>query len=136
MIQHHVILKNDLLEIQRLAQTIVTFGKTFHLSREIVHDLNLVLEEVISNTILYGYEDTNTHQIDVQISLQGQMLILQIKDDGKPFNPLEAPDPDIEKPIEEREIGGLGIYLVRRLMDELAYKREDGENVLVMKKQL
>ena len=136
MIQHHVIVKNDLIEIQRLVQTIVTFGKTYHLSREIIHDLNLVLEEVLSNTILYGYEDTHEHQIDVQISIQQQTLMVQIKDDGKPFNPLEAPEPDIEKPIEERKIGGLGIYLVRRLMDVLTYKREGGKNVLVMKKYL
>jgi serine/threonine-protein kinase RsbW len=61
---------------------------------------------------------------------------VQIKDDGKPFNPLIAPDPDIKVPIEERKIGGLGIYLVRRLMDELDYTQDSGENVLVMKKHL
>ena len=133
----HLALKNDLSEIERLAQSMTAFGAQHHLAIETVHDVNLALEEVVANIILYGYEDEREHQITVDIYVQKKSLTLEICDDARPFNPLENPDPDdLDKPLEEREIGGLGIYLTRTLMDELEYKREQGKNLLWMKKKL
>ena len=68
--------------------------------------------------------------------MQGEILTLQIKDDGKPFNPLEVKSTNLEKPFDEREEGGMGVYIVRRLMDELKYKRAEGNNVLLLRKNL
>ena len=131
----HLTLKNDLSEIERLAQNVTTFGARNHLAVEVVHDLNLALEEVVANIILYGYEDEREHQIDVDIYVQDSDVTLEVCDDATAFNPLEKSVPDLDKPLEEREIGGLGIYLTRTLMDELEYKREQGKNLLRMKKK-
>jgi anti-sigma regulatory factor (Ser/Thr protein kinase) len=112
----------------------IELGEEQHFSRELVHDINLVLEEIISNIILYGYEDAKLHQIDLELRYDEQEVELRIQDDAKAFNPLDVPDPDLELPIEERPIGGLGIYLTRSLMDELNYTRAQGKNVLTLKK--
>ena len=131
-----LILKNDLSEIEGLAKTIVDFGKENNLSDKVIYDINLALEEVVSNIIFYGYEDNSEHRIIIHFDLRDKELILRVTDDAKPFNPQEVPEPDIGKPIEERQIGGLGIYFVRNLMDKVEYKREQGKNILVMKKEI
>ena len=131
-----LILKNDISEIEGLAKAIVDFGKENNLSDKVIYDINLALEEVVGNIISYGYEDNSEHQIIIHFGLRDKELILEVTDDAKPFNPLEVPEPDIEKPIEERQVGGLGIYLVRKLMDKVEYKREQGKNILVMKKEI
>lgn len=131
-----VILRNEIAELQRLKAILVEYGQTFHFSDELIHDLNLVLEEAISNIIFYGYEDAQEHQIEVEIAVTADTLVLEIHDDGKPFNLLDAPEPDLDVPFEDREIGGLGIYLIRTLMDEITYRAEQGKNILMMKKQI
>lgn len=132
----HLILQNQLAELQRVAGIVSELGQKQHLSDELVFDINLVLEEIISNIILYGYEDEEMHQIEVELRYNGQELELTIQDDAKAFNPLEAPDPDLDLPLEDRPIGGLGIYLTRSLMDELSYQRTQGKNVLTVGKYI
>jgi anti-sigma regulatory factor (Ser/Thr protein kinase) len=106
------------------------------LSDEIEFQLDLVLDEMVSNVIRHGIKDSGQHIIDVNLQHDGQQLTLEIEDDGVPFNPFDAPVPDITKPIEERRPGGLGVYLVRQMMDSLAYERRDGKNCLLIKKSL
>jgi sigma-B regulation protein RsbU (phosphoserine phosphatase) len=130
------ILANDLPEIPNLAHHVREFGERNNLSERIIHDMNLALEELIANIISYAYEDSMGHDITITMNLTDKDLILEVKDDGKPFNPLQAPEPDIEKPLEERKVGGLGIFLIRNLMDTLDYKREEGYNILVIKKKV
>ena len=127
-------LENNLSEIERLSQIVTEFGKRNHLPSRALFDLNLALEEVLTNVISYGYQDNNEHQIIIRICLENGELTAVVEDDGQPFNPLEVPEPDLEKPLEERPVGGLGIYLTRKLMDELEYKQQGGRNILVMKK--
>jgi anti-sigma regulatory factor (Ser/Thr protein kinase) len=127
-------LENNLSEIERLSQIVTEFGKRNQLSSRALFDLNLALEEVLTNVISYGYQDNNEHQIIIRICLENGELTAVVEDDGQPFNPLEVPEPDLEKPLEERPVGGLGIYLTRKLMDELEYKQQGGKNILVMKK--
>jgi anti-sigma regulatory factor (Ser/Thr protein kinase) len=127
-------LKNDLSEIERLSQIVTEFAKRNHLPSRVLFDLNLALEEVLTNVISYGYQDSNEHQIIIRICLENGELTAVVEDDGQPFNPLEVPEPDLEKTLEERPVGGLGIYLTRKLMDELEYKQQGGKNILVMKK--
>lgn len=135
----HVVLTNEISEVQRLKTTFTEFGKAHHWSDELIQEINLVLEEAVSNIIFYGYPDVvedQVHQIEVDIELEKDSLVLEIRDDAKAFDPLEAPEPDLEIPFEEREIGGMGIHLVKTLMDELAYARIGDQNVLTMKKFL
>lgn len=71
----------------------------------------------MSNVISYGYDDREEHKIIVCLLMQQGKLTVEVENDGRPFNPLDAPEPDIEKPLEERTLGGLGIHLVRNVMD-------------------
>jgi anti-sigma regulatory factor (Ser/Thr protein kinase) len=106
------------------------------LPRAVVNELRLIAEEGISNIILYAYESGEERRIEVTVSCDGEEVRLELRDDGKPFNPLDAPNPDLDAPLEARPEGGLGIYLMRSLTDEMSYARESGRNVLILKKRL
>jgi anti-sigma regulatory factor (Ser/Thr protein kinase) len=128
-------LKNNVGELERLSQILTQFGEANKLSPKVLFAINLALEEILTNTINYGYKDNHEHKIKLAISLEYDELTVKVEDDGQAFNPLEAPEPDTDKPLQERQIGGLGIHLVRNLMDKLEYRRWEGRNMLVMKKK-
>ena len=128
-------LNNKVSELERFNQTLTEFGQRHGLAPKVVHDLNLALEEILTNIISYGYTDNREHEIKVRLSVQPGEVKAEVEDDGQPFNPLEAPEPDTAKSLEERTIGGLGIHLVRKLMDDLEYKRQGERNLLTMKKK-
>ena len=129
-------LKNNLSEIERLANTVMQFGKDNNFSDKSIFDINLALEEVVNNVISYAYKDKNEHHITIHLELEGQELMLKVEDDGIPFNPLGVRELDINKPLEERQPGGLGLFFVRNLTDELEYKRGKNKNILIMKKKI
>jgi len=135
-VSKNILINNNLSEIERLSKAVAEFGKKNNLSSEVIYDVRLTLEEVVSNIINYGFVDHDEHQISIEMNLQGETLTIKIKDDGKPFNPLEVKNANLEKPFDEREIGGMGIYIVRKLMDKILYKREEGNNVLQLTKYL
>jgi sigma-B regulation protein RsbU (phosphoserine phosphatase) len=129
-------LANQLSEIERFHQTFTEFGRRHTLAPKIMHDVNLAVEEILTNIISYGYTDNREeHEIKVSVSVQPGEVRVDVEDDGQPFNPLEAPEPDTTKPLEERTVGGLGILLVRQLMDGLDYKRQGDRNLLSIKKK-
>jgi len=130
-----ITLRNNLSEIERLASTVMQFGRENNFSDKVIFDLNLALEEVVNNIISYGYQDKNEHQINIHMELEGAELELRVEDDGIPFNPLEVPEPDINKPIEERQPGGLGLFFVRNLTDKLEYRRVKDKNIFIMRKK-
>lgn len=135
-VSKNILINNNLSEIERLSKAVAEFGEKNNLSSEVIYDVRLALEEVVSNIINYGFEDNYEHQISIEMNLQGETLTMKIKDDGKPFNPLEVKSTNLDKPFDEREIGGMGIYIVRKLMDKILYKREEGNNVLQLTKYL
>jgi serine/threonine-protein kinase RsbW len=94
----------------------------------------LVIEELVSNTIKYGYDDGGEHTIRVVVRFEGGALSIEVRDDGHAFNPLEQANPDLSLPAEERPIGGLGLHLVRQMTDEVRYERQNGENVVTATK--
>jgi serine/threonine-protein kinase RsbW len=106
------------------------------LRRELVGEVRLIAEEGISNIILYAYESGKVGTIEVTVSYDGDEVKLELRDDGRAFNPLDAPRPDLNAPLEARPEGGLGIYLMRSLTDEMSYSRNGGWNVLMMKKRV
>ena len=110
-------------------------AKVQGLGAKVLHDLNLALEEILANIISYGYMDKRKHEIRVSLSVQPGQIRVDVEDDGQPFNPLEAPKVDTTKPLEERTVGGLGIHLVRKLMDGHEYRREKEKNLLTMIKE-
>jgi len=129
-------IKNDLLEIKRMAEELEDWCHEQSISEDIAFQLDLVLDEMVSNVIRHGIKDSGQHIIQVNLHRDGQQLTLEIEDDGVPFNPFDAPVPDITKPIEERRPGGLGVFLVRQMMDSLDYERRNGKNYLLIKKSL
>jgi anti-sigma regulatory factor (Ser/Thr protein kinase) len=128
-------LNNKVSEIERFNQTLTEFGRRHGLAPKVVHDLNLALEEILTNIISYGYTDNREHEIKVRLSMQPGEVKAEVEDDGQPFNPLEAPEADTAQSLEERTIGGLGIHLVRKLMDGLEYKRQGDRNLLTIRKK-
>ena len=95
-------------------------------------NINLALEELISNIIFYGYEDHNEHLIYVHFAIEDGYLITVIEDDGKAFNPLERPEVDTSTLLDDKPIGGLGIHFVKNLMDDLKYERVADKNTLTL----
>lgn len=96
---------------------------------------DLVIEELVTNTIKYGYDDTNAHCVHVSVDFSDGTLTLEVRDDGHEFNPLSRESPDVTLPAEQRDIGGLGIHLVCQMSDDVRYERRDGWNVVIATKR-
>lgn len=99
-------------------------------ARATAHDVLLISEEVVCNAIDHGRPPGSEHEVTVEIDIDEHRITLHFRDDGDAFDPLEHPPPDLECCIEERQIGGLGVHLVRTLADEISYVREARHNVL------
>ena len=127
---------NRVDEVGRVAQLVREFGVAHGLQTETVHDLCVAFDEVLSNIVKYAYKDEMRHEISVRLELAGPNLVAEVVDDGGPFDPLTAPTPPLHGGTDERPIGGLGIYFVRKLMDEVSYARHEGRNVLTMIKRI
>ncbi len=130
-----ITINNDLSKIEPVSKVIADFISQHGLPAKIAFDLNLALDELLTNTILYGYEDERKdHVIRIRVSIVEDVIELTLEDDGRPFNPLEAPPPDLGAALTDRPAGGLGIHLVRSLTDQIEYQRSEGKNLLTIKK--
>ena len=89
----------------------------------------------MTNIISYVYADGAEHQIGVRVALDGDGVTVRVEDDGRAYNPLDTPTPDLQLDVEERPIGGLGVHIVRSMMDTLEYRRENDRNILTMRKR-
>ena len=125
---------NRLEELEAVAPSIDAFCATHRISSDIAYALNLALDEVLTNVISYAYTGTREHQIDVRVRRAHGIVVAEVEDDGRPFNPLDVPPPDLDAPIEERPIGGLGLHIVRAMMDRVEYRRQGDHNVLTLTK--
>ena len=131
-----LILQNEVAEISKLAIFIEELGEEFGLSPELVFNLNLVLEEAVSNVILYAYPKEEHQIISLIARKKDNQLIFVLTDSGKELDPTQAPDADITLSAEDRPIGGLGIFLIRQIMNTVEYQRIEGKNVLTLGKEL
>lgn len=134
-----LVLKNNIQQLALLADFVDQLADELSLDPALCFNLNLVLEEAVSNVVMYAYPQDEEHELTVDAlwDADTKQLSLVIKDHGVPFNPLEqAPDVDITLSAEEREIGGLGIFLVNQIMDNVEYERKDGQNILTMQKSI
>ena len=131
-----LVIENDISEISKLAVFIDELGEEMNLTPELIFNLNLVLEEAVSNVILYAYGEEKHKEISLMANMSDGNLVFVLTDSGKVFDPTKVPDADITLSAEEREIGGLGIFLIRQIMDKVDYQRIGGKNVLTMRKQL
>ena len=122
-------------EMERMAAAIEELGEEEDWPPTLTFQVNLALEELWLNVVNYGHEG-GRHEVFIRLVSEDDSLTIEITDDGKPFNPLaDAPVPDTDEDLDHRHIGGLGVYLVKTMMDELEYKREEGRNHLTMVKR-
>ena len=129
----HLTLKNDLSELSRIAEAIDVHGKTRGWPPKWIMNLNISLDELITNIVSYGYGDTEEHEIHVTLSDRNGSLVTVLEDDGTAFDPFtSAPEPDLDASVEERRIGGLGVYFVKTLMDEAVYERLGSRNRITL----
>lgn len=130
---------NNISELKKLASDIEVFAETYQLEPKIVYALNLCLDEVLTNIISYGLnEKIKDPIIELDLSFNNNLVIATISDPGVAFNPLktiEAP-PDTASSIEDRSIGGLGVYFLEQYMDKVEYNRENNLNVLTLTKKV
>jgi serine/threonine-protein kinase RsbW len=123
-------LQNDLRELARVNQLASDFLARESLPEETVYATHLALEEILSNVIRHGYTEAGRHEISVRLRLEAGEVDLVVEDDGREFDPLSAPGVDLDVPLEQRRVGGLGIHLLRKMASEIRYRRVDGRNHL------
>ena len=131
-----LILRNDIREIARLAAFIDGLAAGTRLDASQVKSLNLALEEAVTNVVLYAYPPGQPGSLELVGERGEGFLRFVITDAGKPFDPTSKPDPDVTLGVKERPIGGLGVFLMRRIMDEIRYVRSGGQNVLTLLKKI
>ena len=130
-------IKNKMDQLEDVQQFLEQLGMEWQLDARMIFEINLVLEEYITNLVNYGYHDRENHDIIIEILKEETQLKIIIIDDAGPFNILETPDnEDVEKPVGERRIGGLGIHFIKKLTDQLEYQSVGGMNRLEMVKKL
>ncbi len=129
--------ENQLSELEKLAGNLEAFGEQEDVNLAVIHAFNLCLDEILTNIISYGFDDKDEHVVTLDITREGDVICAVMEDPGKEFNPLtDAKEPDLDASIEEREIGGLGIFFLKQMMDELEYERVGDHNRLTMKKKI
>lgn len=125
--------KNKMEEFCRISQEVQNFCTEHGVSEEKYQNISLILDELITNVVSYAYPDGNQHTFTINLEECDEKICMCITDDGMPFNPLSLAEPDTESSIEDRKIGGLGIFLVKQLSETVAYSRVDDKNQLYVK---
>lgn len=129
-------LENRLEEFQRFESAFMDFARFQNLNDEVIYAIQLSVDELFTNIVSYGYDDSETHIVKFVIDVTREEVRVEIIDDAKPFNPLDdAPEMNLDLSIEERKIGGVGIHLVRSLMSEVTYVRDGDYNRLRLVKK-
>ena len=131
-----IVIKNEIAELERVAVFVEEVSQLLSLDSETTMNLNLALEEVVSNVILYAYPQKMGENIIIKASSDDNILVFTITDKGDEFDPTKVEDADITLAAEDREIGGLGIFIVKNIMNEVTYQRLDGKNILTLKKNI
>jgi len=134
--QATLILKNDVAELEGVLALISEICARHSVPPEIEYDLNLALDEVVTNVARHAYPAGGEHQFTLELTVSDVDFVARIEDDGVAFDPLAHPAPNLDVPLEERKEGGLGIFLVRQIMTSVEYQRVGGKNVLTLRKKL
>jgi serine/threonine-protein kinase RsbW len=128
-------LRNDINELTRLVEFVDAFCDPLHLSESDRLALHLALEEAVTNVIVHGYKVPGAQSFSVSLDLDAETrLTAVVIDDAPAYDPLARAPVDITLPLAEREIGGLGIQLVKKMMDVAKYERRDGRNILTLER--
>jgi anti-sigma regulatory factor (Ser/Thr protein kinase) len=134
--EQRIVIKNHLPEIAAVNEKFEAFAEEFDVPRPIAMKFDVIFDEVLNNIISYAYHDDGDHDIEVKMELAGERLIVTVTDDGVPFNPLSVATPRTDLALEDRKVGGMGIHLVRNLVDGVSYQRRIDRNVLTLMSRL
>ncbi|MGE5394150.1 MAG: ATP-binding protein [Candidatus Saccharibacteria bacterium] len=132
----HFVIHNQVEELSTMAMNMMELAKEWKLPQALSMNINLAIEEALSNIIFYAFPDHDRHEIKVSLTLSDNRLTIRITDNGIPFNPLMQQQPDITLPAEERPVGGLGIFLISQIMDTMHYTRHKNQNILELNKSI
>jgi anti-sigma regulatory factor (Ser/Thr protein kinase) len=138
--EHNILVSNDLNEITVVMEAFDAFAASCAVPAAIATRFCLIFDEMLSNIIYYGYPEPagqkSSREIRVAMQRRGEQVSVTISDDGIPFDPFAATPPNVDLPLEDREIGGLGIHMVRNMVHHAHYRREDGRNIITLIQQL
>ncbi len=135
-LQRQIILPNDVQEVPRMAEFIETVCDEAGVDMATAMQLNLAIEEAVVNVMNYAYPAGTQGEVSLSASVQGDTITFVLSDSGTPFDPTAQEDADTSLSAEDRPIGGLGIFLVKQLMDSVIYERTEGKNILTLTKKL
>ncbi len=133
-ITRNISINNRIEETVGVADLVEQISTEAGFEQKEIYDILIALDEILSNIVYYAYPDGSTGVIDINIQFDGSTIEIRFIDSGVPFDPLAKADPDLSIPVEEREIGGLGIFIVKKLMNEVSYVRENDKNILMITK--
>ena len=131
-----LIIKNQMQELERVSAFVEGIVEELKLGQDMLCELQLVMEEMVVNVISYAYPEGTVADITLIAESDGTELTFVISDTGKEFDPTQQEDADMSINPAEREIGGMGIFIVKNIMNEVTYQRLEGHNLLTMKKTL
>jgi anti-sigma regulatory factor (Ser/Thr protein kinase) len=131
-----VTLHNQASEIAQAHEALDQLSAQYGLPLRCVTSLHLAIEEHLSNIISYGYNPGQSGTIHVRLRLEPTTLAIEVEDDARPFDPLTAAEPDTALPLDSKPLGGLGLLMIRRSVDEAAYRRANNRNLLTLRKRL
>jgi serine/threonine-protein kinase RsbW len=129
-------LKNRISELERLDQKLQAFGASIGLSKKCVFQINLAVDELFTNIVKYGFADNSLHYIAVTLSHKDGKISIRVEDNGIPFDPAAKQTSELKDPLEHCKIGGLGLHLVKKIMDDIVYERRRGKNVITLVKYI
>ena len=129
-------IKNQVTELDRVARFIEEIGEELSLDMELQMNLNLVMEEMVSNIIFYAYPEGVEATIELSAECDGKELTFVLSDQGRAFDPTLKENFDMDVNPAERELGGMGIFIVKNIMNQVTYQRLEGRNLLTMKKYI
>ena len=127
-------IKNQISELEKVAQFVEEIGEELGLSMELQMNLNLVMEEMVTNVIFYAYPEGEEADIELLAKSDGKELTFVLSDQGKEFDPTAKEDADLDVNPADRELGGMGIFIVKNIMNKVTYQRLEGKNLLTMTK--
>ena len=135
--KYRLVINNRVEEMAQLEPFIEEVSEHFGIAPETVFQLNLALDEALANSVNYAYSNGSKGEIVLEASKEDGNVVFRLIDEGVPFDPTkESNEPDVTSVAEDRPVGGLGIFLIKQMMDEISYERKDGKNILKMTKKL
>jgi anti-sigma regulatory factor (Ser/Thr protein kinase) len=132
-----ITISNKIEELEKVSEFLEEFCEIHEIPIKISNTFQIVIDELLSNTIFYGFSKKDKGSIEIQLTLEENIFVVVLIDDGKKFDPHDAPQPDLlNQDIENKQIGGLGINIVKKMTDSFKYERKKNKNIVTLSKKI